>query len=169
MADIICSAKSGSDWMKTKLIVYNITVLYHAHNASFQHILPEKQLLHYIDPPILNSPPGSGGTGPTISFHAFKYLSNLNLTLTTNQESFLNIFTAKTLKLLGFDEGCEVVVFNHFITSLNICGEPWHTAQTNGGLIHDPSNLLLVLVKNKIVGSGVYAEAQVIAEAIAAF
>lgn len=122
--------------------------------------------LDHIDPAILNSP--AGATDPAISDVATEYLGYLNLAARASQEIFINDFAAETLKLLGFNER-GTTVSTRYIIPLTICGKANRVAQTDVCLIHRPTFILLVLVDDKILSNRTDAEAQVIAEAIAAF
>ena len=59
--------------------------------------------------------------------------------------------------------------FHRWLRSLTICGEANRVAHTGVCLIHRPSFILFVLVEDKTLSNRTDAEAQVIAEAIAAF
>ena len=122
-------------------------------------------LLDHIDPAILNSPPGWPNPATGVSDLAVKYLSYLDLATT-----FIDDFAANTLKLLGFDEGNTIISIGHTIP-LTICGQANCVAQTNVCLIHCSAFFLLVLVVDKTLSNNLKtdAEAQVIADAIAAF
>ena len=164
MANIIRSAKSGSDWTANELIAYNITT---SSILPGQFFLDPNPSLNHIDAAILNSPPDD--TDPAISHPASVYLGYLDLASKAAQENFLDDFTAETLKLLGFNELRDVTVSTRFIIPLTICGESNRVAETDVCLIHTPSFSLLVLVEDKILSNRTDPEPQVIAEAIAAF
>ena len=163
MANITWSAKSGSDWTNNELVMYNIII---------KSIPPSKffptpdLLLDLINPAILNPP--AGATDPAISNVTTEFLGYLNLTARATQENFIDDFTAETLELLGFNK-YGTTVSTHYIIPLTICGEANHTAQTGVCVIHHPTFILLVLIKDKVPNNRSDAEAQVIAEAIATF
>jgi hypothetical protein len=163
MANIIRSAKSGSDWTDNELIAYNIAISSIAPGEFFP--VPDPSLDH-IDPAILNSPPGT--LDPAISDLAAGYLGYLDLAARATQESFIDDFAAETLKLLGFNER-GTTISTRYIIPLTICGEADRAAQTDVCLIHRPTIVLLVLVEDKTLSNRTNAEAQVVAEAIAAF
>jgi hypothetical protein len=163
MANLIRSAKSGSDWTDNELIAYNIIVESISPSEFFPTPDPSLDL---IDPAILNSP--AGATDPAISDVATEYLGYLDLAARATQENFIDDFAAETLKLLGFNER-GTTVSTRYIIPLTICGEANRVAQTDVCLIHRPTFILLVLVEDKTLSSRTDAEAQVIAEAIAAF
>ena len=163
MANIIRSAKSGSDWTANELIAYNITT---SSILPGQFFLDPNPSLDHIDAAILNSPPDD--TDPAISHPASVYLRYLELAAKAAQENFLDDFAAETLKLLGFNER-GITVSTRFIIPLTICGESNRVAKTDVCLIHTPSFVLLVLVEDKILSNRTDPGPQVIADAIAAF
>jgi hypothetical protein len=117
LANLIQSAKSGSDWTDNELIAYNITVTSISPSEFFPTPDPSLDL---IDPVILNSP--SGATDPAISNIATEYLSYLDLAARATQENFINDFATETLKLLGFNK-CGTTVSTRYIIPLTICGK----------------------------------------------
>jgi len=163
MADIIRSAKSASDWTDRELIAYNIAVSSILSGEFFP--VPDPSL-DYIDPAILDSPPGS--LDPAISDLAAGYLGYLDLAARATQETFIDDFAAETLKLLGFGERNTLVSMGYTI-SLTVCGQGDCVAQTGVCLMHRPTFVLLVLIADKALGNKTNAEAHVIADAIAAF
>ena len=164
MAELIRSAKSGSDWTGAELLAYNITITPTSPDVFFQPI-PDPTLDH-LDPAILSSP---NGNNPNLSHGAARYLGYLDLATNASQESSIDDFAAATLLLLGFDEQFSTVA-TRFIIPLTICGES-RVAQTDVCLIYRPSTVLLVLVDvdDKTLMNKTSAEAQMVAEAIAAF
>ena len=163
MANIVRSAKSSSDWTECELIAYNITVSSLPPDEFFPTPDPS---LDYIDPAILNSPPD--GTNPALSDVAAGYLGYLYHATRATQETFLVGFAAETLKLLGFSER-RITVATRYIIPLAICGEANPVAQMDVGLIHNPTFVLLVLVEYKTLSNTASTEAQIVANAIAAF
>lgn len=109
MANIIRSAKSGSDWTDNVLIAYNITI-------SSVFPVPDPSLDH-IDPTILNSPPGT--LDPVISDLAAGYLGYLDLAVRATQETFIDDFAAETLKPLGFKASTRVAPLYLRVTFLS--------------------------------------------------
>ncbi|KAG7091418.1 hypothetical protein E1B28_010454 [Marasmius oreades] len=139
MASIIWSAKSGSDWSDSDLDAYNITVVPVQPSEFFPN--PDPSLDH-IDPEILSSP----FDATPLSLDAARYLRHLRLAIDAHQESFVDDFAAGTLRLLGFDQDID--------------------PQS----LLDTTFVLLVLVEDKTLANQTHdVEAQVIAEAIAAF
>lgn len=163
MAQLIRSAKSGSDWTAAELLAYNITITPTSPDVFFQPV-PDPTLDH-LDPDILSSP---NGNNPNLSHGAARYLGYLDLATNATQESSIDDFAAATLLLLGFDDQQPSTVATRFIIPLTICGES-RVAQTDVCLIYRPSTVLLVLVEDKTLINKTSAEAQMVAEAIAAF
>ncbi|KAK0470594.1 hypothetical protein IW261DRAFT_1573028 [Armillaria novae-zelandiae] len=141
MANIICSAKSGSDWSSNDLISYNITIRRLSSDSFFgykPHTIPDA-----IDPAFLTTtvPPDEH-----LSDGTYRLLQYLDLAMHANsgQESAIDDFAKELLRLLGFEE---------------------RSAQTDLCLIQGTMTILLVIQEDKTLVS----EAQVIAEAVAAF
>ena len=164
MANIIRSAKSGSDWSRHELIACNITISLLPPGDFF--LTPDPSL-DYIDPGILNSPPGNDD--PALSDAAAAYLDYLDLAAKATQKSFIDDFAAETLKLLGFNERRRIAVSTRYTIPSTICGDANCAAQTDVCLIHLSTFILLVLVEDETLINRTNAEARVIAEAIAAF
>ena len=157
MANAIRPAKSDSDWSDNELIAY-ITISPLPPGEFFPTRDPT---LDHIDSVILNSFPDDANP-------AVVYLSYLDLAVRAPQESIIGNFAAETLKLLGFN-GRRNTVLMHYIIPLTICGEADRVAQTDVCLVHSPTFVLLLLVEYKtLLTNKVNAEAQVIAEAVAA-
>jgi len=121
--------------------------------------------LDHLDPAILSSP---NGNDPNLSDTASRYLGYLDLATNASQESAIDDFAAATLRLLGFDDQQFSNVATRYIIPLTICGET-RAAQTDVCLVYRPSTVLLVLVEDKTLLNKTSAEAQMVAEAIAAF
>jgi len=163
MASLIRSAKSGNDWTDDDLTAYNITIL--SLNSDEFFLAPDPPLDH-INPAILNSP--LCDKNPTMSDAAAGYLGYLGLATRPTEGCFTIDFTAETLRLLGFNEH-SAVVFSYFTIPLTICGEADHVAQADVCLLYTSALSLLVLIKSRTLTNGANAEAQVVAEAVAAF
>ncbi|TEB35467.1 hypothetical protein FA13DRAFT_1728279 [Coprinellus micaceus] len=162
MAQLIRSAKSGSDWTIAELLAYNVSITPTSPAVFFQS--GSDPSLDHLDPAILTSP---GGDDPNLSDIAADYLGYLDLATHASQESAIDDFAAATLKLLGFNERHSNVA-TRYIIPLTICGET-RAAQTDVCLIYRPTTILLALVGDKTLSNKTNAEAQVVAEAIAAF
>ena len=155
-ANFIRSAKSGGDWTGAELLAYNIAISPTSPDVFFQPN-PDPSLDH-LDPAILSS----NGSDPDV---AARYLGYLDLATNATQESAIGDFAAATLRLLGFDDQQFSTVATRYIIPLTICGES-RAAQTDVCLVYRPTTVLLVLVEDKTL---LNAEAQMVAEAIAAF
>jgi len=164
MANALRSAKSGSDWSRSELLAYNITISSVTPNQFFDKDADPS--LDDLDPAILNASPGSDD--PSLSEAVVEYLGYLDLAIHATQESAINDFAAHTLRLLGFNER-KTLVRTRYIIPLTICGDANRAAQTDVCLLHRPTLVLLVLVEEKTISNRTDAEAQVVAEAIAAF
>lgn len=116
--------------------------------------------------PPFSSPPVDANE-PNLSHATSKYLGYLDLATRGTQESAVDDFAAATLKLLGFDER-HAMVTTRYAIALDICGEI-QDAQTDVCVIYRPTAILLVLVRERLLHNKMNAEAQVVAEAIAAF
>ncbi|KAN0079918.1 hypothetical protein V8E55_009484 [Tylopilus felleus] len=163
MAQLIRSAKSSSDWTDAELLAYNISITPTSPAVFFQSA-PDPPLDH-LDPAILTSP--IYADDPNLSDATADYLGYLDLATHATQESAIDDFAAATLKLLGFNER-HATVATRYIIPLTICGET-RAAQTDVCVIYRPTTILLVLVEDKTLLNKTNAEAQVVAEAIAAF
>jgi len=164
MANVIRSAKSGSDWNSSDLLAYNIAISLVRPDEFFRHGADPS--LDNLDPAILNSSPDSND--PNFSDAVADYLGYLDLATKATQESVIDNFAAETLKLLGFNERKTTVVMRYIIP-LTICGDANRVAQTDVCLLYRPSLVLLVLVEDKMIFNKTSPEAQVVVEAIAAF
>lgn len=161
MMNAIRSAKSGSDWTSGDLLAYNIAISPVPPDEFFHHGADPS--LDHLDPAILNSSPDS--EDPNFSDAVADYLRYLDLATKATQESAIDNFAAETLKLLGFNERKTTVV-TRYIIPLTICGDGNRVAQADVCLLYRPSLVLLVL---KTIFNKTNPEAQVVAEAIAAF
>ncbi len=101
MANIIRSAKSGSDWTSNDLIAYNITIRRQSSDSFFGYtpnIIPDA-----IDPAFLTAtvPPDDN-----LSDGTYRLLQYLDLATHANsgQESAIDDFAKELLRLLGFEE-----------------------------------------------------------------
>lgn len=164
MANALRSAKSSSDWSRNELLAYNITISSVTPNQFFHHGADPS--LDHLDPAILNASPSS--EDPSLSEAVAEYLVYLDLATTATQESAIDDFAAHTLRLLGFNER-KTLVKTRYVVPLTICGDANRAAQTDVCLLHRPTLVLLVLVKDKTLSNRTDVEAQVVAEAIAAF
>jgi hypothetical protein len=156
-------ALPSSDWTDAELLAYNISIVPTSPAVFFQSSTDPS--LDHIDPHILTSP--LNADNPNISNIAAEYLGYLDLATNAAQESSIDDFAAATLRLLGFNDRHSTVATRYNIP-LTICGENW-AAQTDVCVVYRPTTILLVLVEGKTLFNRANAEAQMVAEAIAAF
>ncbi|TFK35027.1 hypothetical protein BDQ12DRAFT_655917 [Crucibulum laeve] len=159
MANLLRSAKSGSDWTRNEFFAYNITIV-PVPPQQFFHSGADPSLDH-LDSVILTASPGADDT-------SYSDVGYLDLATSATQESLINDFAAQTLKLLGFNER-HIIISTRFIIPLTICGESKRTAEMDVCLLHRPTMVLLVLVEDKTLSNNTNAESQVVAEANAIF
>lgn len=160
MAQLIRSAKSGSDWSNHDLDSYHIVVLSIQPHAFFH--IPDPSIDH-IDRAIRELPPGDDV--PNISDLSAKYLDALHAATTLTEESTIDSLAAQTLELLAFEERPGRLALRRMIP-LIICGEK-RVAQTDVCISH--RLIYLILVEDKTLTNRANPEPQVIAEAIATF
>jgi hypothetical protein len=164
MANLIRSAKSGSDWSINELLAYRIAIKPLSPDQFFRSGADPS--LDHLDPAILTAP--AGDSDPQLSENVAQYLGYLDLAAVATQEGFIDDFSRETLRLLGFS-GRNLILSTRYIIPLTICGETNRTAQTDVCLLHRPTLILLVLVEDKTLSNRTDPESQVVAEAIAAF
>ncbi|KAH9970008.1 hypothetical protein BGW80DRAFT_623521 [Lactifluus volemus] len=162
MANLIRSAKSGSDWTYNDLVTYNITVVTQSPQDFFR--TNTEPSLGGLDPSLINSTVDADNVGDSTS----RYLTYLDLATKATQESWIDIFARETLIILGFEER-GLAVGMGFRIPLTICGDVRRTAQTDVCLLSRRSTILLILQEDKTLFNGSDPEPQVIAEAIAAY
>jgi hypothetical protein len=164
MANLIRSAKSGSDWGRNELLAYHITV---------DPIPPQEFFRQEADPPLtgldpalLNSPLDLDDAN--MSDDTYRFLAYLDFATNTSQETAVDDFARELLRVVGFEERGRILRTRHII-SLSICGENNTVAQTDVCLVDRRSTILLILQKDKTIFNPSNPEPQVIAEAIAAY
>jgi hypothetical protein len=163
MAQLLRTAKSGSDWTANELAAYNITVVPQNKEEFFGTIdFPDpvepslagfmtaetrqdatdkktRQLLHYLD---------------------------LAMDPKVGQDAAVDNFAAELLRGLDYDNENRIIFIRHALPFL-ICGEN-SVAQTDVCIIDD-NEILLLLQKDKRLTSMTDPESQIIAGAIATF
>jgi hypothetical protein len=162
MANIIRSAKSGSDWTTNELFAYNITVTAQSPQEFFRR--NDEPPLVGVDPSFVDS----AVDADNVPDDTFQYLTYLDLATNAGQENLIDDFSRETLRLLGFAER-GLALSTWFIIPLTICGDNRRIAQTDVCLLDRRSMILLVLQKDKTIFNTTQLEPQVIAEAIAAY
>jgi hypothetical protein len=166
MANLIRSAKSGSDWTQNDLLAYNIKVSSQSPLSFYGRPLPPVGSLNNLDPNLVSGTLNTQG----LKDDTYRLLQYLDLASTANagQESAIDDFAREILRVLGY-EMRGLLLRSRYAIPLLICGEPNRSAQTDVTLIHGSSTILLVLQEDKTSVSGRDPEPQVIAEAIAAY
>ena len=164
MANLIRSAKSGSDWGRNELLAYHITIA---------PIPPQDFFCQEADPPLTGLDPALLDSSldlddANMSDDTYRFLAYLDLATNTSQETAVDDFARELLRLVGFEERGSILRTRHVI-SLSICGENNTAAQTDVCLMDRRSTILLVLQQDKTIFNPSNPEPQVIAEAIAAY
>ncbi|KAK2464024.1 hypothetical protein APHAL10511_003968 [Amanita phalloides] len=165
MADLIRSAKSGSDWNSNDLAAYNIIVRRQSAVDFFGYqpdTIPET-----IDPDFLTAPVPPNGNLSDTTYRLLQYI-NLAATAHSGQESAIDDVARELLRLLGFEERGTLLRSRYAIPFM-ISGDTGRIAQTNICLFQGSSTILLVIQEDKSAISNKDPEAQVTAEGIAAF
>lgn len=166
MANLIRSAKSGSDWSLNELLAYKISIQFVPADDFFLSAT-EVSLEGLVDPSVLTLPPGADD--PQISKATAQYLGYLDLATSAGRENAIDDFAIETLKLLEFNEHNSIIITRGYHIPLAICGDSNRTAQTDVCVLHRPTLILLVLVEDKTELTKADPEPQIVAEAIAAF
>ncbi|KIJ62409.1 hypothetical protein HYDPIDRAFT_73745, partial [Hydnomerulius pinastri MD-312] len=165
MANIIRFAKSGGDWTSNDLAAYNITVRRQPADTFFGYT--PNTICDGIDPDFLHAtvPPNEN-----LSDHTYRLLQYLHLATHPNsgQESAIHDFAKELLRLLGFEERGTLLRSRYSIPFM-ICGDDRRVAMTDLFLVQGTTTILLVIQEDKTDIGTKNPEAQVIAEAIAAF
>jgi hypothetical protein len=164
MANIIRSAKSGSDWSPNELFAYHIIV---------SPIPPQQFFMQRADPPLTGLDPALIDSpldvdDSDVSDDTYRFLSYLDLTTNAGQETAIDNFARELLHAVGFDERGRVLLTRNIIP-LCICGDVNKAAQTDVCLLDRRSMILLVLQGDKTIFNNSDPEPQFIAEAIAAY
>ncbi|KAJ3569475.1 hypothetical protein NP233_g5024 [Leucocoprinus birnbaumii] len=164
MANLIRSAKSGSDWTRNELAAYNIEC-HRQRPLTFFGVeaLPQPR----VDPEFLASHDAEQATNDSIS----ELLNLLDMAMTPRSgKSAVDDFAAGLFRALGYAGRNRVALTRRDLVLL-ICGE-FKRAQTDVCIIDRDQNDILLLVqedKRFEEGEGADPEAQLIAQAIAAF
>jgi hypothetical protein len=161
MANIIRSAKSGSDWTTNELTAYNISIIEQDQDAFFGGPLPP-----YTGPAgFVQHEDRMHGLDAT-SLALIKPL-DLAMKLIEGEESPVHDFAAEILRTLGYETEQTVVRTRKNIRLL-MCGETVY-AKTDVCLIDADSEILLLVQEDKTHISASDPEPQLVAEAVAAF
>ncbi|KAI0250796.1 hypothetical protein BJV78DRAFT_1217017 [Lactifluus subvellereus] len=164
MANIIRSARPGSDWSENELLAYNITV---RRQSAIDFFGREPGPIDHLDPNLLSS------ADPSIvadfSKETYRFLAYLDLASRANagQESAIDDLAKSILEVTGFDE-LGTILCTRYDIPFTICGDR-RSARADVSLVHISSVILLIIQEDKTITSPNDPEPQVIAEAIATF
>ena len=160
MANLIRSAKSGSDWSTNEFLAYNITVQRQDVINFFGHELGS---IDHLDSNLFSS------TDPTIavdfSQETYRFLVYLDLASRANAGHDL---ARSVLEVTGFDQRGTILRTRYDIP-FTICGDSHRAARPDVCLVHLNSMILLVVQEDKTTFSPSDPEPQIVAEAIATF
>ncbi|KAJ3842604.1 hypothetical protein F5878DRAFT_377726 [Lentinula raphanica] len=161
MASILRSAKSGSDWTENELAAYNITIEWQD-AATFFEVDPLPQPT--IDQEVLTTL-DADNMAQDANYKLLRYM-DLAMNPVPGEESAVDDFVVHLLTLLGYVPRNRVLRTRSDIP-LFVCGEDRH-AKTDVCIV-DSQDILLLVQEDKRHQEPKNAEAQLIAEAIAAF
>ena len=165
MAASIRTAKSGSDWTSAELVAYNVVVQRQDHRTFFGYL--PTTIANTVDPAFISADLPADATLSDSTYRLVQYLG-----LATNahrgQETAVGDFTKELLRVLGFEKRGSFLR-SRFAIPLTICGDTARVAKTDVCLYHGTGTILLIIQDDKAVTSNKNPEAQVVAEAIAAF
>ena len=161
MANIVRLARSGSDWTSNELVAYHI-------------VIQEQDQVQFFDGPL---PEYAGPVGfiehedrvqglDASSLALIKRL-DLAMKILEGEESAVDDFAAELLRVMGYERD-ETIVRTRKNIRLHMCGEVVH-AKTDVCLLDVSSEILLLVQEDKTHMNPSDPEAQLVAEAIAAF
>lgn len=160
---MIRSAKSGSDWTASELAAYNITV----ESQNKQQFFGVPDLPAPARPSLVGFlTTEDRQNAPDNETRKLLHYLDLALDPKVGHESAVDNFAAKLLEKLEYDDG-ERIIFVRRALPFLICGVT-SMAQTDI-CVMDDNEILLLVQEDKRLTSLKDPEAQVIAEAIAAF
>jgi|SRR5712671_747800 len=161
MANLLRSAKSGSEWTQNDLKSYNISVVYQDSATFFETPeLPAPSL----DDQILSAQ--DRNEARNVETYAFLRLLDLAMAINPTEESAVDDFAVNLFRSLNYT-GIGRVARTRKDIPLFICGELRH-AKTDVCILDD-SDILLLVQEDKRYLDGSDPEPQLIAEATAAF
>ena len=166
MANLLRSAKSGSDWTANELLSYNIKVV----EQSFADFFQEANL-----PPVSEDVRSFVETLDRAAAKlandedTYKLLHHLDLAHDPKmgQEAAVDSFAEKLLEKLGYASGFRIILTRQSLPLL-ICGSNC-SAQTDVCICDEDDILLLVQEDKRLSDKDIDPEPQLIAEAIAAY
>ena len=160
MANLIRSAKSGSDWSTNELLAYNITVQRQDVVNFFGNELGP---IDHLDSNLFSS------ADPTIAFdfskETYRFLAYLGLASRANAGHDL---AKSVLEVTGFDQ-IGTILRTRYDIPFTICGDGHRAVKSDVCLVHLNSMILLVVQGDKTALSSRDPEPQIVAEAIATF
>ncbi|TEB23377.1 hypothetical protein FA13DRAFT_1420359 [Coprinellus micaceus] len=162
MAQLIRSARSGSDWTANELASYNIAVV-HQDGATF------------FETPNLPQPAVNPNVLTTLDYNnspdddTYSLIRNLDLAMVpaTSEESAVGDFAVVLLRALGYEPRGRTLRTRKDLPFI-ICGESRH-AKADVCLIDEQDIVLLVQEGKRQTSPGEDPEPQLIAAAVAAF
>jgi hypothetical protein len=161
MANLVRLAKSGSDWTSNELVAYHIAVQEQEQAQFFGGPLPEQAgPVGFIE----HEDRVQGLDAPSLSL--IKRL-DLAMKILEGEESAVDDFAAELLRVMGYEKD-ETVVRTRKSIRLHMCGEIVF-AKTDVCLMDASSEILLLVQEDKTHINPSDPEAQLMAEAIAAF
>ncbi|KAJ7759988.1 hypothetical protein B0H16DRAFT_1415663 [Mycena metata] len=163
MANIIRSAKSGSDWTNNETDAYNI-------HLSFQDATTVRPLAQLPAPMIDNEILTVQGANDTVSDTNYNLLSLLDIAMDASnpQESAVCDFAVSLFHALGYIHRPRVARTRQELRFL-ICGESKYAKPDVSILDRSMDDIILLVQEDKRLGGPTDAYAQLIAEAIAAY
>jgi hypothetical protein len=146
MANLIRSAKSGSDWTTNDLLAYNIRVSSQSPDQFYGQPLPTAESLGNIDPSLLSGTLGTQG----LSDETYRLLQYLDMSSRANsgQESAVDDFAKEILRVLGYEKR-GLLLRSRYAIPLLISGDSNQSAQTDVCLVQGSSTILLVVQEDK--------------------
>jgi len=164
MANLIRSAKSGSDWTEAELNAYNIKVRIEGEKEFFQSSVDK--IPDGLSEDLITYEFIEGEYVPDEKDKILSYLDMASRTL-KGQESMVDDFTKELLFYMGYESKGRILRTRHSLGFV-ICGDT-RTAQTDVCIMRRRGGFLLLMQEDKRLISIRDPEPQVIAEAIAAF
>ncbi|KAF8342276.1 uncharacterized protein EI90DRAFT_1325241 [Cantharellus anzutake] len=163
MANLIRSAKSGSDWGENELYAFNIGIANEDAYEFFGHPLPDQLDVSPVILSNIDEPPDA--TKADIDF--FAYLEDA-IAIPPNEESFVDDFASIVLKLMGYDSGRRIIHQQKEL-SFEMCGQRVSAKTDVCVMERGAARYLLLVQEDKRHLSSVNPEPQLVAEAVAAF
>ncbi|KAM6497499.1 hypothetical protein JOM56_007972 [Amanita muscaria] len=165
MANIVRSAKSGSDWTINEINAYNIIVTLQDVAAFFGHPILPHPSVHQVILDNENYP--VGGIQDTNDRMFFYYLDEV-MAIPPGEESAVDDFSANLLTMLQYNAPINRYIRQRKDIPFFICGTDSHT-KTDVCVIDRNLGILLLVQEDKRHMESRNPEPQLIAEAIAAF